>query len=95
MNHPQRGVDGSGWTDARGCLTASGQRALAQAPAGQAPPELAAHVAACTRCQRRALGLAETSASARRPPSPARTAFVLLALLLAGLMLLWTIRLLL
>lgn len=82
------------WTDARGCLTEAGLRALAQAPAGQAPPELAAHVAACTRCQRRGLGLPEARAGTRPPPSPARSAFILAALLLMGLMLLWTIRLL-
>jgi hypothetical protein len=37
--------------DARGCLTDAGLAALAGAPPGAAPPELAGHVSACARCQ--------------------------------------------
>lgn len=81
--------------DARGCLTPAGVRAVATAPAGQAPAHLAAHVGTCAGCQRRVLGLGERASGARRRPSPARTAFVLAALLLMGLLLLWSARLLL
>ncbi len=82
--------------DARGCLTPAGVRAVATAPAGQAPAHLAAHVGTCAGCQRRVLGLDERAAAGSpRRPSPARTAFVLAALLLMGLLLLWSARLLL
>ncbi len=84
------------WIDGKGCLTPDGVRAVNAAPVGQAPPELALHVAACGRCQRRVLGLAEAApGGAARRPAPLRTAIVLLALLLMGLLLLWTARLLL
>ncbi len=81
--------------DARGCLTPAGVRALATAPAGQAPAHLAAHVGTCAGCQRRVLGLDQRAPASARRPSPARTAFVLAALLLMGLLLLWSVRLLL
>src|SRR5688572_29662572 len=41
--------------DQQGCLTPAGFAHLAGAAPGAAPPELAAHVAACSRCQRRLL----------------------------------------
>jgi hypothetical protein len=41
--------------DARGCLTDAGFAALQAAPPGEAPAELAAHLAACARCQDRVL----------------------------------------
>ncbi len=42
-------------TDSRGCLTAAGAAALAAADQGAVPPELAAHLASCARCQDRML----------------------------------------
>jgi hypothetical protein len=60
--------------DSRGCLTAAGVAALAKAPPGQGPPELAAHLVACVRCQDRLLaqsaGLAAGTVRtpSRRPP---------------------------
>jgi hypothetical protein len=51
--------------DGQGCLTASGLAAFQRAAPGRAPKEVAAHVAACARCQQRLL------ASLREP---ARTA---------------------
>lgn len=56
--------------DARGCLTAEGVAALAQAPAGQAPPDLALHVAGCPRCQDRVLvaGAGPRKAAGEPPP---------------------------
>jgi hypothetical protein len=41
--------------DGRGCLTAAGFAAVAAAPVGKVPPELASHLAACGRCQQRLL----------------------------------------
>ncbi len=41
--------------DSRGCLTDEGLDSVARAPVGQAPAELAAHLASCARCQERML----------------------------------------
>jgi hypothetical protein len=41
--------------DSRGCLTAAGFVALDAAPPGRGPSDAAAHLAACSRCQRRFL----------------------------------------
>jgi hypothetical protein len=49
----------SALVDARGCLTPAGMAALQRAPVGQAPAELAQHLAACARCQARLLALGE------------------------------------
>jgi len=55
--------------DARGCLTPAGFAALARAPVGRAPGDLAAHLAGCPRCQERMLasGGAARPAPASRP----------------------------
>lgn len=85
-------------TNAGGCLTGADLRAVAEAPPGGAPPELAAHLAACGRCQRRLLGVdrgPSPTPHARRPPSASRLALVLLGVLAALAALLWTTRLLL
>lgn len=55
--------------DARGCLTDAGFAALAGARPGEAPGELAAHLASCARCQDRVLAAAAgADAAARRRP---------------------------
>jgi hypothetical protein len=74
--------------DESGCLTERGVAALRAAPPGQGPPELAAHVVACRRCQRRLLEQDRPRATGRkprrRPPSLLRlTLIALLGLLLA------------
>lgn len=80
-------------TNAAGCLTSAGLKAVAEAPPGGAPAELAAHLAACTGCQRRLLNVDRTAAPpARRAPSPRRFALLVLALLLGLAALLWTTR---
>ena len=43
--------------DQRGCLTPAGFAALARAPIGRGPAELAAHLASCARCQERMLAI--------------------------------------
>jgi hypothetical protein len=81
------------WQDGRGCLTEAGLAALAAAPPGQAPPELASHLAACPRCQQRLLaGPGQPRRPRRRPPPPWRILAVLGGLLLAALALLVLIR---
>jgi hypothetical protein len=73
-----------GLFDARGCLSEEGLAALRRAPVGQAPAELAAHLASCARCQDRLLvgeRLEATEKKAR--PAPWRNVtLVLLALLM-------------
>ena len=44
--------------DTRGCLTAAGFAALQSSVPGQAPLELAQHLAGCARCQGRMLATA-------------------------------------
>ena len=75
--------------DARGCLTPAGFAALARAPVGRGPAELAAHLASCARCQQRMLAggaaprSAPSSASPRKPRLWLGVALGLAALLLA------------
>jgi hypothetical protein len=59
--------------DQRGCLTPAGLLALARAPIGRGPAELAAHLASCARCQERMLASGAgprpaTSSAPRRQP---------------------------
>ena len=83
----------TGWLDARGCLTEAGFAAASASPLGQVPPELAAHLASCGRCQQRLLG-----GGARRPPvRPKAPSFGRMLLVLGGvaaaiLALLFTLR---
>ena len=53
--------------DAQGCLTPAAFAAIAAAPPGAAPAELAAHLASCPRCQRRLLAKAMGVTAPRRP----------------------------
>jgi len=70
-----------GLFDPQGHLTPAGLAALAGAPVGKAPADLAAHVAACPRCQD--LMLAGTAGGApvrrerREPPPAGRIWFVI------------------
>jgi hypothetical protein len=53
--------------DGQGCLTPAAFAAIAAAPPGAAPPELAAHLAGCARCQRRLLAKAMGTTGPRGP----------------------------
>jgi hypothetical protein len=73
---------------AKGCLTAAGLAALSAAPPGDAPEDLARHVAACRSCQRRwfekSLTAEERARRTKAPKADAKARFwrmVLFALL--------------
>ena len=89
---------GSPLQDRGGCLTEAGLLALRTAAAGQAPPALAAHLAACARCQQRVLAVdAPRGKSARRTsrpvvPSLGRTFFLVILLVAAVAAMLATLR---
>lgn len=72
--------------DSRGCLTDAGLRMVAQATPGQAPRELAAHVAACGPCQRRLLSADRPAGAraARRVAWPALTRAITLLLVVVA-----------
>lgn len=77
--------------DAQGCLTDGGLRALATAAAGRAPEDVARHLAACRRCQARALAGHAPGAGKPRASGPslrarlARAAVAALVVLLLAL----------
>ena len=82
--------------DSQGHLTAGGLAAIASAPVGKGPADLAAHLASCPRCQERMLAGATGAAPGRRerrePPPAWRIWAVLGAALLLLLSILVTIR---
>lgn len=69
--------------DSKGHLTPAGLTALARAPVGKGPGELAAHVASCARCQEGLLAGAVVGTvprpERRAPPPPWRIWVILLA----------------
>jgi len=87
--------------DARGCLTEAGFMAVGAAPPGQGPVEAAAHLAGCSRCQRRFLargghetgGIRATPGKAVAPPLW-RTGVVVLGVLALVAVALMAIRIL-
>lgn len=77
----------SDWQDANGCLTEAGLAALAGAGPGQAPPELAQHIAGCARCQDRWLKSAVPASDRRgKSDSTARRRWGMLAIVFGMLM---------
>lgn len=72
--------------DAKGCLTPAGLRAVTDAPLGQAPHDLARHLASCERCQTRLLSGGRRS-GASEPPGRLPSLTRGLGLLAFGLML--------
>jgi hypothetical protein len=83
--------------DAQGCLTPEGFARIAAAPPGGAPAELAAHLAACPRCQRRLLAMGAppkaTPGRRREPPPLWRTVVAVVGAILLVLMALTMMRL--
>ena len=87
--------------DGRGCLTEAGLVALDGAPPGKGPADAAAHLASCSRCQRRFLarggqeggGISLTPGKAVAPPLW-RTGVVVLGVLALVAMALMAIRIL-
>jgi hypothetical protein len=80
--------------DDKGCLTPAGLLAVQRAPVGQAPAELADHVASCARCQERLLagGILAAVTRTKKPPPPRwRIAVVLMAVILLVLSLIFTL----
>jgi hypothetical protein len=80
-----------------GCPTALELSQLQSSVPGQAPEELARHVAACERCQQRVLfgDSARATGKRREPPewpSPKRALLLLLAVLVAFAMLLYSLQ---
>lgn len=82
--------------DSSGCLTEAGLAAVSRAAPGQSPPEVAAHLAGCARCQERVLsgGASRPAGKAVRPAAPSlQRALVLIALVVfAVFFFLWTLR---
>jgi hypothetical protein len=78
--------------DARGCLTDAGLETLLRAPVGQAPPELAAHLASCIRCQERLLLRGAPRGPRKTPPPPWRVWVVVGAAILMLISVLVTLR---
>ena len=80
---------GGALLDAAGCLTPSGLATLVRAPVGQAPPELATHLAGCARCQERLLVTSrETDPVPKAAPKAYRTFALVVLTLIAGLIVL-------
>jgi hypothetical protein len=77
---------GGALRDERGCLTARGLATVVRAPVGQAPSELALHLAGCARCQERLLATGRASDPVPRPtPKAWRNVALVIVALLAGL----------
>jgi len=87
---------GAGLFDAQGCLTGEGFARIGASPPGRAPAELAAHLAACPRCQRRLLASAASPsgvpAPRRQRPPIWRTVVAVFASLLLVVMALMMLR---
>ena len=77
--------------DLKGHLTPAGLAALARAPVGKAPSELAAHVASCPRCQEGMLAGAVLGTAPPRARKTAPPAWRVWMVLLAGLAALFAI----
>jgi len=81
--------------DERGCLTEAGLAAVRAAAPGQAPAELAGHLASCARCQERLLagGIAALASRRKKEPPPRwRLAAIVIAALLLVLSILFTLQ---
>ena len=82
-----------------GVCTIGSFRALQSAPPGQAPTEIAAHLASCGACQQKLLVASAPGprrVSKRKPmalaPSPGRTALLLVLTVVFVMLALWSLR---
>jgi hypothetical protein len=91
-----RNMDETIRLDARGCLTAAGIEAFQRADVGEAPADVARHLATCVRCQEAVLAAESLrSAGLRRTgsrPTAARTAAIVGLILLGAFVALYTMR---
>ncbi len=82
--------------DASGCLTEAGIAAMTSAIPGKTPPEVAAHLATCGRCQERVLSGGAPRAPRKAVPPAAPSlgrALVLLGLVVLSILtFFWTLR---
>ncbi len=82
--------------DASGCLSEAGITAVTTAVPGQIAPEVAAHLAACARCQERVLSggapRPARKAAAPAPPSLGRVAVLMGLVILSIAVFYWTLR---
>jgi hypothetical protein len=74
--------------DASGHLSANGIAAVSDATPGRTPPEVAAHLAACPRCQERVLsgGLPRAPRKPTVEPPSLKRALVLVILIVASIL---------
>lgn len=81
--------------EASGCLSEAGIAAVTAAVPGKIPPEVAAHLAACARCQDRVLSGGAPRPSRKgvptAPPSLGRAVFLMALVVLSILILFWTL----
>jgi hypothetical protein len=81
--------------DASGHLSPAGIAAVSQAVPGQIPPEVAAHLASCARCQERVLAGGERRGPRKERPAPPsiKRALILLGLIVVSILVFfWTLR---
>ena len=85
--------------DANGHVNAAGFQALQAAAPGQAPAELATHLAGCDACQQKLLVASAPGprrAPGRKPmplaPSPGRTVLLLVLTVVFVMLALWSLR---
>ena len=81
--------------DRSGCLSPAGIAAVGSAAPGRIPPEVAAHLASCARCQERVLtgGVPRAPRKAAGAPPSLKRAFLLVGLIVLSILaFLWTLR---
>jgi hypothetical protein len=81
--------------DASGHLSAEGIAAVSDATPGRTPPEVAAHLASCSRCQERVLsgGMPRGPRKPAAEPPSLKRALLFVALIVASILVFfWTLR---
>ncbi len=81
--------------EASGCLSPAGVAAVGASAPGRIPPEVAAHLASCARCQERVLtgGVPRATRRATAAPPSLKRAFLLVGLIVLSILaFFWTLR---